>query len=367
MVVCKRCIMDNVNDPDLVIDSKGICNHCHNFDSAVAKLPPKDKAEESFKKLTLQMKQDGKSKKYDCMIGVSGGVDSTYLAHVAKEAGLRALLVHCDNGWNSELAVQNIQNICNYTGFDLYTLVLDWEEFKDIQLSFFKANVVDVELPYDYALTISIYKAALKFNVKYVLTGHNVATEGTYLPKSWRHDKMDILNIIDIHKIFGKVKMITFPYYNFFRQKFFLDKKLQYVNLLNFVGYNKDEVKKFIQEKMNWRDYGGKHYENVFTRFYQGYILNEKFKIDKRQFHLSVLVQSGQITREEALEEYKKPAYDKVQLASDLEFVIKKLNFTPESFNTYIKTPPRSHLEFNSIQKYWNFYFRLIKAVRFWK
>ena len=370
MQVCKRCIMDNVNDPDLVLDSNGVCNHCHNFERAVAKLPSKERAQKEFEALTSRIKTDGKTKKYDCLIGVSGGVDSTYLADVAMKAGLRTLLVHCDNGWNSELAVQNIKNICKYTGFDLYTLVLDWEEFKDIQLSFFKAHVVDLELPYDYALTITMYKAALKYNVKYVLTGHNVATEGTYLPKSWRHNKMDILNIKDIHRQHGQRKMETFPHYSFLRQKFFLDRKLKYVNLLNFLGYKKDEVKQFIQKEMGWRDYGGKHYENVFTRFYQGYILNEKFHIDKRQFHLSVLVQSGQLTRENALVEYKRSAYEEKQMQTDLDFVIKKFNLSEASFAEYIQATARSHYEYDSIDKYWNLYFKLIKKVKallFWK
>lgn len=358
--------MDNVNDPDLLIDQNGICNHCHNFDKAFSKLHSKERAEEEFKKITQKMMEEGKGKKYDCMIGVSGGVDSTYLAYVAKQAGLRALLVHCDNGWNSELAVQNIQNICNYTGFDLYTLVLDWEEFKDIQLSFFKAHVVDVELPYDYALIISIYKAALKFNVNYVLTGHNVVTEGTYLPKSWRHEKMDIVNIKDIHKRYGKLKMKTFPYFSFFRQRF-IDRKLKYVSLLNFVGYNKAEVKELITTKMSWRDYGGKHYENVFTRFYQGYILNKKFKIDKRQFHLSVLVQSGQISREQALAEYALPAYDQTQLNADKDFVIKKLGFSEKEFADYIAAPAKSHYNYKSIDAYWQRYFKLVKRFKFLK
>jgi N-acetyl sugar amidotransferase len=358
--------MDNVNDPDLIIDSNGICNHCHNFDNAVAKLYTKEKAEVEFKKLTDKIKEEGKEKKYDCMIGVSGGVDSTYLAYIAKQVGLRALLVHCDNGWNSELAVKNIQNICDYTGFDLYTLVLDWEEFKDIQLSFFKANVVDVELPYDYALIISIYKAALKFKVNYVLTGHNVVTEGTYLPKSWRHEKMDIVNIKDIHKKFGKLKMRSFPHFSFFRQRL-IDKKLHYVSLLNFVGYNKEEVKNLITTKMNWRDYGGKHYENVFTRFYQGYILNKKFKIDKRQFHLSVLVQSGQITREQALAEYALPAYNAEQLEIDKQFVLKKLGFSESEFNNYISAPAKSHYDYKSVNAYWQIYFKLVKKFKFLK
>ncbi len=368
MQTCKRCIMDNVNDPGLILDQSGICNHCRNFDKAYSKLLSKEAAEKEFEKIIRKMKVDGKQKKYDCMLGVSGGVDSTYLAYLAKQVGLNVLMVHCDNGWNSELAVQNIQNICDFTGFDLYTEVLDWEEFKDIQLSFFKANVVDVELPYDYALIISIYKAALKFNVNYVLTGHNVVTEGTYLPKSWRHDKMDIVNIKNIHHKFGTLKMKSFPHFSFFRQRL-IDKKLTYISLLNFVGYNKSEVKEHITAKMGWRDYGGKHYENVFTRFYQGFILNRKFKIDKRQFHLSVLVQSGQISRSEALIEYALPAYKTEQLNDDKLFVIKKLGFTEQEFDNYISASPVNHNTYKTIETYWQLYFKIIKklkVLKFW-
>lgn len=355
--------MDNVNDPDLVLDANGICNHCHNFDEAIKKLPSGANAVLHFKNTINEIKEFGKNQTYDCIIGVSGGVDSTYLAYLARQHGLRALLVHCDNGWNSELSVKNIENICAKTGFDLYTLVLDWEEIKDIQLSFFKAGVVDLELPYDYALIATAYKAALKHKIKYVLTGHNVVTEGTYLPKSWRHDKTDIVNIEAIQKQFGSRKFKTFPHYSFIKQRL-IDKKLKYVYLLNYTHYNKSEVKELIQKELGWRDYGGKHYENIFTRFYQGYILKEKFKIDKRQFHLSVLVQSGQITRKEALAEYAKPAYEESQLKEDKEFVMKKLNFTNESFEAYMKAPIHPHSDYPTLQKYWDVYFKMIKVLK---
>lgn len=363
MQICKRCIMDDLNDPDLVLDKDGVCNHCHNFDRAFDKIPTAKDAEIHFRDTINRIKSDGKTNAYDCVIGVSGGVDSTYLCHIAKLEGLRPLLVHCDNGWNSELSVMNIQNIVEKTGFDLHTLVLNWEEFKDIQLSFFKAGVVDIELPYDYALIISIYKAALKHNIKYVLTGHNIVTEGTYLPKSWRHEKMDIVNIKGIHKLFGKLPMKTFPHFSFLKQ-YRINKKFTYVNLLNYTSYNKAAVKELIIKKMGWKDYGGKHYESIFTRFYQGYILKEKFKIDKRQFHLSVLVQSKQITREEALAEYALPAYNAIQCAEDKDYVIKKLDFTPQSFESYMQAPINKHEKYPSILKYWALYFKAIKLVK---
>ena len=363
MQTCKRCIMDNVNDPDLILDGKGICNHCHSFDKAFAKLPKGEASKKHFSDTVNEIKTTGSGKKYDCIIGVSGGVDSTYLAWVAKQNGLRALLVHCDNGWNSELSVKNIENICNKTGFDLYTLVLDWEEIKDIQLSFFKAGVVDIELPYDYALILTAHKAAIKYGIKHVLTGHNVITEGTYLPQSWRHAKMDIVNIKAIHKKFGKVPFKTFPSFSFLKQMA-VNKKLKYVYLLNYTDYDKKKVKELITKELGWRDYGGKHYENIFTRFYQGYILKEKFGFDKRQFHLSVLVQAGQISREEALQEYAQPAYDVKQYSEDKEYVLKKFGFSEVEFDAYMKAPIKKHSDYPTLEKYWQMYFKVIKIFK---
>ncbi len=363
MSQCKRCIMDDSNDPDLLLDDAGICNHCRTYERTLKSLPEGLDRERQFQSIVNRIKRAGEGKKYDCIIGVSGGVDSTYLCYLAKQQGLRALLTHCDNGWNSELSVKNIENISAHTGFDLWTEVLYWEEFKDIQLSFFKAGVVDLELPYEYALINTSKREALKYGVKYVLTGHNVATEGTFLPKSWRHDKTDIRNIKAIHRRFGTRPMRTFPHFSFLKQ-LCVDKKIQSISLLNYVDYNKDVVKNVIAQKMAWRDYGGKHYESIFTRFYQGYILREKFKIDKRQFHLSVLVQSGQMTRNEALLAYATPAYDPDQLELDKEYVLKKLGFTIGDFETYLRSPIHKHLEYPSTQIYWNQYFRIVNFFR---
>lgn len=363
MEVCKRCIMDDQNDPDLVLDENGICNHCHNFDKEYNKIPKGNAAKTHFENTILEIKSAGSENKYDCIIGLSGGVDSTYLCYLAKLNGLRPLLVHCDNGWNTELSVKNIENICKHTGFDLYTLVLDWEEIKDIQLSFFKAGVVDIELPYDYALITTAYKAAEKYNIKYILTGHNIITEGTYLPKAWRHAKSDFTNIRAIHKKFGHKKFTTFPRYSFAKQRL-LNRRLKYLQLLNYTTYDKENVKSIIMKEFEWRDYGGKHYENVFTRFYQGYILKEKFGFDKRQFHLSVLVQSGLLTREQALDEFKKPGYDPEVLERDKDFVIKKLGFTEASFEAYMQAPIHHHNEFETEQKYWERYFKIIKILK---
>lgn len=355
--------MDNVNDPNLIFNSDGVCNHCLNFDDAFKRIPKGKDAELFFVNTIRQIKEAGEGERYDCIIGISGGLDSTYLCYVAKQQGLRPLLVHCDNGWNSELAVKNIENICTQTGYDLYTHVIDWEEMRDIQLSFFKAGVVDIELPYDYALITTSYKAAQKYHIKHVLTGHNIITEGTYLPKLWRHKKTDVVNIKAIHKRFGKLPLRTFPSYNFFKQRL-IDKQLKYVYLLNYIPYNKKEVKEIVKHYFGWKDYGGKHDENVFTRFYQKYILKEKFGFDKRQFHLSVLVQSGQLTRGEAIYEYSLPAYDSELFKTDREFVLKKLGFSEKTFEEYMKAPIKRHEDYPSIETYWDMYFRTVKFLK---
>ncbi|MBN8703080.1 MAG: N-acetyl sugar amidotransferase [Bacteroidetes bacterium] len=356
--------MDSNNDPNLVLNELGVCNHCISYDEAYKLLPNDDLKLRSLHRIVKEIKDSNTNEKYDAVLGVSGGVDSTYLAFIAKKLGLRLLLVHCDNGWNSELSVKNIEGIIKNTGFDLHTHVLDWEEFRDIQLSFFKAGVVDIELPYDYALIVLMYQIAEKYKIKNVLSGHNLVTEGTYLPKSWVHSKVDIINIKAIHKQFGRVPMKTFPHMSVLKWIYATRNRSKSYRLLDYVDYNKAEAKATIIKEFGWRDYGGKHYESIFTRFYQGYILPEKFKIDKRQYHLSTLICSGQITREEALAEFAKPKYDEAQLKMDKEYVIKKLGFTEQSFDEYMKAPIHKHSDYPNIQQFWDRYFKVIKVFK---
>jgi N-acetyl sugar amidotransferase len=366
MTQCKKCIMSIDNDPDLFLSEHGICNHCYNYSAEAVLLPGNlTIAARQLSERLAEIKENGKGKKYDAILGVSGGVDSTYLAWMCKEWGLRVLLVHCDNGWNSELAVMNIQNVCNKTGFDLYTHVLDWESFKDLQLAFIKSSVVDIELPYDYALNILMYKVAKKFNVPSVLSGHNLVTEGTYMPKSWVHSKLDLTNVLDIHKKWGTKRLVNYPKMGILKYLYYQKTKtLVNYKLLNYVDYQKKEVKQFIIDKLEWRDYGYKHYESIFTRFYQGYILPRKFKIDKRQFHLSVLVQSGQMTREEALEEMELPIYPKEQFERDYDYVLKKFNLSPEAFESLMDAPIRQHTDYKNIKTFWRRYFAIIAMIK---
>jgi N-acetyl sugar amidotransferase len=341
--------MDNIADPNIVFDEKGICNYY--YDYLLAEQQHVYKGEAGRKKLgetIAEIKTSRKSKKYDCMLGVSGGVDSTYLALKAKELGLRVLCVHFDNGWDSELAVKNIENVVSRCGFDLYTYVIDWEEFKDIQLSYFKANVIDIEAVNDLAIFLSLDKVCAKYDLKYIIDGRNIVTEQT-VPYAWLNK--DLGNMLNIHKTFGSMPLKSFPMITRWQRNIHAFRKMyKTVTLLNYMDYIKKEAKREIIEKLDWRDYGGKHYESIFTRFYQGYILPVKFKADKRKSHLSNLIFSGQLTKQEALEELKKPIYDPEQLAIDKPFVLKKLGFTHEEFCNYLKAPAVEHSIYGSMK-----------------
>jgi hypothetical protein len=254
------------------------------------------------------------------------------------------------------MAVKNIENIISKLGFDLYTLVVDWEEFKDLQLAYLKAGVVDIEVLTDHAIVATLFKLAAKNNIKYILSGNNVVTEAT-LPSHWIYNKTDSVNIKSIHSRYGKVKLKTYPFFGRRERKLYIEAKgMEIIPLLNYLPYNKKEVKEKIAKELNWRDYGGKHYESVFTRFYQGYILPVKFGIDKRKAHLSNLIFSGQISKEEALDELKKPIYDPNQLESDYEFVLKKFELTESEMGEIIDSPRREHNEFEIEKNFFESY-----------
>jgi len=310
-----------------------------------------------------RIKADGRGKKYDCLIGISGGVDSTYVAYLVKQLGLRPLAVHLDNGWNSELAVKNVENIVTRLGYDLYTLVINWEEFKDIQLSYLKASVVDIEVVSDHAIFSTMYKLAKEKQISYIISGTNIVTEHI-MPSSWLYQKMDFANLKDIHNRYGHVRLKTYPLLNFRKYLYYSAVlRLNPVSILNYVPYNKKEIKGVISRELGWRDYGGKHYESVFTKFYQAYILPEKFKIDKRKAHLSTLICSGQITKEEALAELEQPIYPPSELKDDKEYVIKKLGLTEEEFDEIMSRPPRRHQEFKTDKKLKESYMNLLRKT----
>lgn len=342
---CSMSVMDTIGDPEITFDENGVCHYYQDYLKAEETYVLKGKAGEAkVEEWVKILKENGRGKKYDCLLGVSGGVDSTYLAYKAKELGLRVLCVHFDNGWNSELAVQNIEHIVSKCGFDLYTYVINWEEFKDIQLSFFKAHVIDIEAVTDIAIFAALDKICSDHKLNYILDGRNVVTEEV-LPDNWTFK--NTVNLKDIHDKFGTVPLKTYPIMNIWRETYLrLFQPFVSVQLLNYLPYHKKEVKQIIMKELGWKDYGGKHYESVFTRFYQGYILPKKFNVDKRKAHLSNLIFSGQITKEEALEELKQPICSAELIKEDKEFALKKLGFSEAEFDAYIAHPPIPHTNY---------------------
>jgi len=363
--ICTRCIIDTPTYKDIIFDEEGVCNICHTYDSMAKKYMDEQKelTEEYLAHHIKKIKKDGIGKNYDCLIGISGGVDSSYLAILLKEWGLRPIALHIDNGWNTELAVSNIEKLVNQLDIDLITYVVNWEELRDLELSYMAASVVDIDIPNEMPSQAMLYQTAAKYKLKYLITGHNFASEG-WLPPSFSHYKYDTLNLNDIHRKYGKVKLKTYPKIGFFRSLYYSRiLKIKYFNPLNYIHYDKEEAKKILIDRHGWRDYGGKHFENSYTRFYQSYILPEKFKLDKRRSHLSSLICAGQMTREEALRKIKLPQYeDPVMLCSDKEYFIKKLRISETQFEKYIQTPPRPHTDYRSYMNIYqflkkNFYF----------
>ena len=346
--VCKRCVMDT-SDPEIVFDHEGVCNHCKSADLLLQQVPyslEKKLKEKEFQMLISKIKDDGKGKKYDCIIGLSGGVDSSYVAYVLKEAGLNPLAIHLDNGWNSELSVMNIESICRTLKIELFTKVLNWEEFKDIQYSFLRSSTPDSEIPTDHAIFVTLFEVAKQFNLKYILTGINISTE-SIMPKTWSYGHWDWKYIKGIQKQFGKVKIKDFPHIGFLKLIYYLKvKRIKWVNVLNYLEFNKEDAKKVIQEKLNWRDYGGKHHESLYTKFYQTVILPNKYGIDKRKAHLSSLICSNQLSREEALVELSKPLISELESNSEKEYLIKKFNISSAEFNKIMNDTPKTFYDY---------------------
>jgi N-acetyl sugar amidotransferase len=362
---CSITVMDNISDPDITFDEKGISNYYYEYREAEKlEVFVGKSGDDKLTNLVEKIKSEGKGKPYDCLIGLSGGVDSTYVALLVKQLGLRPLAVHLDNGWNSELAVKNVENIITKLGFDLFTLVVNWEEFKDIQLAYLRASVVDIEVVSDHAIFATMYKLAKEKKIGYILSGTNTVTE-YIMPPSWLYKKMDFENLKDIHKQYGKKPLKTYPVFDFKKYVFYSAfLKLQPVSILNYIDYNKREVKEIIKRELDWRDYGGKHYESIFTKFYQAYILPTKFGIDKRKAHLSTLICSGQLSRQEAIDELSLPLYQKDELANDKEYVLKKLGLKNNEFDDIMSLPIRRHQEFKSDSNIKEKYMSVLKKTQ---
>lgn len=340
---CRLCLMDST-DLDIKFDLEGVCNHCVDAKRKIINYQfSKDDSEANLRNLAIKIKK-GQRGEYDSILGLSGGVDSSYVAYLAQKMGLNPLCVHFDNGWNSDIAVKNIKNIIDVTGFDLYTYVIDWPEFRDLQRAFFKAGVVDIEMLTDHAIFASLFKIRKDHKISTVLSGTNYTTEHG-MPRKWSWSKMDLKNIKAIQKQFGEMKIKSFPtmstlYWLLMRQFNFGG---TFEEPLNKINFRKGDAMRVLAKEFSWQYYGGKHYESVFTKFYQAYILPTKFGIDKRKMHLSGLIRNDELSREDALAEFNKSLYEVNELKRDKAFVLKKLGFSESEFDLMMLEKPIPH------------------------
>lgn len=355
--ICTNCVMDTT-DSKIVFDDNGVCDHCNTFYNDI--LPnwhTDERGAQSLDKLVKQIKAAGVGKDFDCIIGMSGGVDSSYLTYVAKEQlGLRPLVFHVDAGWNSQEAVNNIEKIVDGLGLDLYTAVIDWEEMRDLQLAFFRAGVPHIDSPQDHAFFAMMYKFAEKYGVKYILTGANYSTECIRNPIEWMYYQSDSIQLRDIHRKFGTKSLVNFPLTRILHHKVYLRyvKGIRVVTPLNYISYHKAEAMEFLAEKFGWQAYPQKHFESRFTRFYEGYWLFKRFGYDTRRVQYSSLIVTGQMTRGEALKRLSEPPYDEATVDRDFEYVATKLGISVGELQGYMNAPKKTYRDYKSQESvYW--------------
>ena len=347
---CTRCVMDTT-DSKITFDENGVCDHCRNFDKNIAPYwKPNENRFDELQKISEQIREAGKNSEYDCILGLSGGADSSYLAYIAKEImHLRPLAFVVDTGWNLNVAVENIEKIVKGLDLDMYTEVVNWKEMADLQLSFFKAGISSQDFPQDHAIFAALYNYAVKYNIKYVLTGSNSATEFIRPPVEWLYMN-DLRMAKDIHKKFGQRELKTFPMCGMLKYKVYYRyfKGMHRAYPLDYVVYNKPEAEDLLHEKYGWTKYENKHYENVFTRFFEGYYLPHKFGFDTRKNVASNEILAGTLTRGEALEMLKKPPYDPDQMQQDKEYVAKKLGISVQEFDAIIDGPNHTPADYKN-------------------
>ena len=365
---CIQCVMDDT-DPLITFDEIGVCSHCRDYPARLKMFVPggEDKMKHLDKMVSF-CKKAGKGKKYDCVIGVSGGVDSTYVAYLVKKLGLRPLAVHLDNGWNAELAVSNIKSVLEKLDIDLYTLVLNWEEFRNLQLAFLLASTPDSEIPSDHAIVALMREIAHKEGVP-VLWGVNFTSE-SILPRTWSQGHMDWAYIKKVNKLFGKGKLSNYPHYSVWKLIYYrriLQQRL--FNVLNYIDYDKEEAKKHLTQEFGFRDYGGKHHESIYTRIFQTYILPVKFGFDKRKCHYSSLILANQMTREHALKELVTPPYNPNTIGKDIEYLCKKFDLNREDFHSILEAPINTYEQItplwtSKVKKFDAASFSFLKRIR---
>lgn len=349
--ICANCVMDTT-DMKITFDEKGVCDHCNDFYKNV--LPnwhTDERGRRELETIVAKIKREGNGKEFDCILGMSGGVDSSYLLHLAvTELGLKPLVFHVDGGWNSEVAVNNIQVMVDKLRLDLYTEVIDWEEMKDFQLAFFKSGVPHVDLPQDHAFIATLYNFAEKYKIKYILNGGNISTECVRNPMDWLYYGTDMSQINDIISQFGTVKMKTYPFSAIFRHKFYLRyiKGVKVIKPLNYMPYVKDDALKLLEKEYGWKRYPQKHFESRFTKFYEGYWLPERFGFDTRKVQFSSLILTGQMSREEALEKLKRPAFDPDAIEDEFNYIVTKLGITRDKLMEYFNMERKFYWDYKN-------------------
>jgi len=357
----------DTTDSAITFDVRGVCDHCRNFyENTLPSWHTDERGRLELAAIVEQIKESGKGKGFDCIMGMSGGVDSSYLTYVVKEKfGLRPLVFHVDAGWNSQIAVNNIEKLVDAMGLDLYTEVIDWEEMRDLQLAFFKAGVPHIDVPQDHAFFATMYDFAAKHDLKYILTGANYSTECVKNPLEWLYFQTDTVQIKDIHQKFGQRPLVSFPFSHILRHKLYLRyvKGIQVVMPLNYVPYVKEEAAAFLVEKFGWQEYPQKHFESRFTRFYEGYWLPKKFGFDTRKVQYSSLILTKQMHRAEALQKLTRPPYDEKTIAQDFEYVATKLGITVEELQGYMDAPNKSYLDYKSQRTLFAVGARVMKAL----
>jgi len=364
--MCVNCVMDTT-DQKIEFDEHGVCDHCKTFYEKV--LPTwqfGNHSVEQLENLTKKIKKAGKNRDFDCIIGMSGGIDSSYLVYVAKEIlGLRPLVFHVDAGWNSRIAVTNIENIVDKLGLDLYTEVIDWEEMKDLQLAFLKSGVSHIDTPQDHSFFATMYKFANKHNVKNILTGANFSTECIRNPIEWMYYQSDTTQIRDIHNKFGERALSQFPLTSILWYKVWLPyfKDIKVHTPLNLMPYVKEDAKKLLIEKFDWQTYPQKHFESRFTKFYESYWLPERFGYDVRKVQLSSLILTEQMSRPEALRSLQKPSYNKEEIRQEIEFVANKLDISVDELNSYLQLPTKSYRDYRSQENIYRIGARIMKSL----
>ncbi len=357
----------DTTDSKITFDEKGVCDHCNIYYKDI--LPnwhTDEKGDAALKEIISKIKKEGYGKDFDCLMGMSGGIDSSYLLYMMKEKyGLRPLVFHVDAGWNSQIAVNNIERLVDGLGLDLYTEVINWEEIKDLQLAYFKSGVPHIDTPQDHAFFATMYKFASKHKIKHILTGGNYSTECVRNPLEWMYYQSDSIQLKDIYKQHGTGKLKDYPVTNILWHKVYLPylKGIKLIRPLDYIPYHKDEAMQELVDKFGYQKYPQKHFESRFTRFYEAYWLPQKFGYDTRKVQFSSLILTEQMTREDALEELKKPAYDPETIKQDFEFIANKLGISVEELQSYMDAPNKTYKDYKSQESIYNIGAKMMRLI----